>query len=67
MSRARTARTEHHTGLFGPVAQPIRVYRCECGDEAHYGLSYPLVQSDQWFCRLHIPAGFLPQQRSAAA
>jgi hypothetical protein len=56
--------------LFGPVAEAFqpRIYRCAtCGADACYGLGWPLVTPDQWFCRPHVPAGFLPQQRSVAA
>lgn len=54
------------SGLFGPIAQAKPLYVCGmCGQTARYGTSWPLTPSDQWFCRLHIPAGFLPQQRSA--
>lgn len=69
--RAKTAVVgSGQESLFGAVATPYepRVYRCEvCGDSACYGLSWPLAPFDQWFCPHHIPAGFLPQQRSAVA
>jgi hypothetical protein len=58
------------TSLFGPVGEAFqpRVYRCAiCGADACYGLGWPLITPEQWFCRPHVPAGFLPQQRSVAA
>jgi hypothetical protein len=56
--------------LFGPVAEAYnpRIYRCAaCGADACFGLGWPLVTPEQWFCPHHVPAGFLPQQRSVAA
>jgi hypothetical protein len=54
--------------LFGPVVQAKPLYVCGmCGQTARYGASWPLTPSDQWFCRQHLPAGFLPQQRGVAA
>lgn len=72
--RAQRAKTKGvgsgQTSLFGSVAEAYspRVYTCQfCGLPANYGLGWPVVTPDQWFCRQHIPAGFLPQQRSAEA
>lgn len=60
--------TQQQDGLFGQAAFQPRVYRCDvCGERACYGLTWPLAPSDQWFCPQHVPAGFLPQQRSVAA
>jgi hypothetical protein len=37
----------------------IQSFRCvTCGADACYGLSWPLVEREQWFCPAHKPADF---------
>lgn len=67
MAARRKQFTSAQDSLFGPAPEAYqpRIYRCEtCGDGACYGLGWPTHHPEQWFCRHHVPAGFLPQQRS---
>lgn len=48
--------------LFGaPVYEPPMHY-CACGKWGSFGLQLPGAET-KWFCRAHVPAGFLPGDR----